>query len=62
MRLIIFSALFCVLLQFYGCVATKLVTLPMRIAGEVVGFVPVVGDLAEVAIDTTANTVDLVPL
>jgi hypothetical protein len=34
----------------------------MRVAGEVVGFVPVVGGVVEGVVDTTAGVVDLVPL
>jgi len=45
-----------------GCLATKVVTIPMRVAGEVVGFVPVVGGVAEGVVDTTAGVVDLAPL
>jgi len=29
-----------------GCLATKVVTVPMRVVGEVAGFVPVVGGVA----------------
>ena len=45
-----------------GCMATKVVTLPLRAAGEVVGFVPVVGDVAEGAVDVSAAAIDLAPL
>jgi len=45
-----------------GCLATKVVTIPMRVAGEVVGLVPVVGGVVEGAIDSTAFAADLVPL
>jgi len=45
-----------------GCMATKVVTIPMRVVGEVVGLVPVVGGVVEGAVDTTAFAVDLVPL
>ena len=45
-----------------GCLATKVVTVPMRVVGEVAGFVPVVGGVAESAIDTSASVVDLAPL
>ena len=50
------------LLFLTGCMATKVVTIPMRVAGEVVGFVPVVGGIAEGVVDTTAGAVDLIPL
>ena len=45
-----------------GCLATKVATVPMRVVGEVAGFVPVVGGVAESAIDTSASVVDLAPL
>jgi len=45
-----------------GCLATKVVTVPMRVAGEIVGCVPVIGGVAESAIDTSASVVDLAPL
>ncbi len=59
-----------------GCFLTKLVTVPMRVVGSavsltgaLVSIVPVVGNTADAAlekvdatIDTTADTVDEVPL
>ena len=59
-----------------GCLLTKLVTVPMRLVGStasvvgaVVSIVPVVGNTADATIekvdtiiDTTADTVDAVPL
>jgi len=45
-----------------GCVATKVVTVPMRVGGAVISVVPVVGNVADEAIDTTADVIDLVPL
>jgi hypothetical protein len=51
-----------IMLFLTGCLATKVVTIPMRVAGEVVGFVPVVGGVVEGVVDTTAGVVDLVPL
>lgn len=50
------------LLLMNGCLATRVVTVPMRVAGEAVGFVPLVGGIAEGAVDTTAGAIDLVPL
>ena len=50
------------LLFLSGCLATKVVTIPMRVAVEVVGFVPVVGSVAEVVVDTTVGAIDSVPL
>jgi hypothetical protein len=62
MRIVIFFFASLLLLFLTGCIATKVVTIPMRVAGEVVGFVPVVGGIAEVVVDTTAGAIDLVPL
>ena len=45
-----------------GCLATKVVTIPMRVAGEAVGFVPVIGGAVEGVVDTAAGAVDLAPL
>ncbi len=45
-----------------GCVLTKVVTVPLRVGGAVVSVVPVVGNVADAAIDTTADVIDLVPL
>jgi len=50
------------ILLLQGCALTKVVTTPLRVAGTVVGVVPVVGDVAEAVIDTGAATIDLVPL
>ena len=62
MRIVIFFFTSMLLLFLTGCIATKVVTIPMRVAGEVVGFVPVVGGVAEAVVDTTAGAIDLVPL
>lgn len=56
---IIAVLLVCVL---QGCVLTKVVTVPLRVGGAVVSVVPVVGNVADAAIDTTADVIDLVPL
>lgn len=60
----IFILIFAVMLMLLqaGCLVTKVVTIPMRVAGEVVGFVPVIGGVVEGAVDTTAGAVDLAPL
>lgn len=54
--------LLCFILLFSGCVLTKAVTVPMRVGGAVISSVPVVGNTADRAIDTVADTVDKVPL
>ena len=55
--IVIFSAL---LLQ--GCVLTKLVSVPMRVAGAVISIIPVAGNTAHDGIDTAADVVDDLPL
>jgi hypothetical protein len=62
MRIVMFFCTLMLLSLLTGCMATKVVTIPMRVAGEVVGLVPVVGGVAEGAVDTAAFAVDLVPL
>ena len=49
------------ILQLSGCFLTKVVTVPMRVGGAVVSVVPVVGNVADSAIDTAADAVDTVP-
>ena len=49
-------------LLLQGCVLTKLVTVPMRVAGAVISIVPVVGNTAHDGIDTAADVVDDVPI
>ena len=49
-------------MQISGCFATKIVTVPMRVGGAIVSVVPVVGNVADDAIDVAADTVDLIPL
>ena len=44
-----------------GCFLTKVVTVPMRIVGAAISIVPVVGNIADGAIDTAADTVDKLP-
>jgi len=49
-------------LMLSGCMLTKVVTVPMRVGGAVVSVIPVVGNAADAAIDTTADVIDMVPL
>ena len=62
MRIVMFFFTLMLVSLLTGCMATKVVTIPMRVVGEVVGLVPVVGGVVEGAVDTTAFAVDLVPL
>jgi len=48
-------------LSLSGCVLTKIVTVPMRLAGAVVSIIPVAGDTAHDTIDEAAETVDDLP-
>jgi hypothetical protein len=61
MRIIKFFFTLILLLLLTGCLVTKVVTIPMRAVGEVVGLVPVVGGVVEGAVDTTAFAADLAP-
>jgi len=55
-------ALICLLaLLMSGCVLTKVVSVPMRLAGAVVSIIPVAGNKAHEAIDEAAETVDELP-
>jgi len=59
MKLTIIIILLMMLLQ--GCVLTKVVSVPLRVAGAVVSIIPVAGNTAHDAIDTAADTVDDLP-
>ena len=45
----------------WGCYATKVISVPMRITGAVISIVPVVGNTAHDAIDGAAEVVDELP-
>ena len=62
MKLFRLLALVILLTGLNACVATKLVTVPMRVGGAVVSVVPVVGNVVDEGIDTAADAVDLIPL
>jgi hypothetical protein len=44
-----------------GCVLTKMVTVPMRVAGAGVSIIPVAGNVTQVVIDEAAEGVDKLP-
>jgi hypothetical protein len=44
-----------------GCLATKTVTVPMRVTGAAVSAVPVAGNTVHDVIDEAADTVDKAP-
>ena len=45
-----------------GCFLTKIVTVPMRLVGAIVSIIPVAGNTANKVIQTSADTVDDVPI
>ena len=51
-----------IMLVCYGCVITKVVSVPLRIGGAAVSVVPWAGDKMHDAIDTAADTIDDIPL
>lgn len=50
-----------VLMGATGCVLTKIVTVPMRVAGAAISIIPVAGNAADEVIDKAADTVDNLP-
>ena len=53
-----------VLISLYlsGCVLTKLVTVPMRVAGSVISVIPVVGDGIDEVLEQSADVIDAIPI
>ena len=51
-----------IMLVCYGCVITKAISVPLRVAGAAVSVVPWAGDKMHDAIDTAADTIDDFPL
>jgi hypothetical protein len=49
------------IISMSGCLLTKIVTVPMRVAGAVVSIIPVAGNTAHEVIDEAAETVDEIP-
>ena len=45
-----------------SCLVTKVVTTPLRIAGDVVSYVPVVGPVVDGVAKGSADAIDLIPL
>lgn len=50
------------ILVTYGCVLTKVVTVPLRVGGAVISVVPLAGEKMHDAIDTAADTIDDIPI
>jgi hypothetical protein len=46
----------------YGCVVTKVVTVPLRVGGALISVVPLVGEQMDEAIDKAADTIDDIPI
>ena len=51
-----------IMLFCYGCVLTKVVSVPLRVGGAVISVVPLVGEDMDDAIDTAADTIDDIPI
>ena len=45
-----------------GCVMTKVITVPMRVAGSVISVLPVIGDGVEDVIGKSADLIDAIPI
>jgi hypothetical protein len=45
-----------------ACVLTKVVTVPMRVAGAVASVVPIVGNVIDESIEEVADGIDEIPL
>ena len=56
------SVLILLMLFSYGCVVTKVVTVPLRVGGAVISVVPLAGEKMHDAIDTAADTIDDIPI
>ena len=46
----------------FGCVFTKVVSVPLRVTGAAISIVPWAGDKMHDAIDSAADTIDDIPL
>ncbi len=56
------SVLILIMLFSYGCVVTKVVTVPLRVGGALISVVPLVGEQMDEAIDKAADTIDDIPI
>ena len=56
------TILLLIMMVTYGCVLTKVVTVPLRVGGGVISVVPWAGDKMHDAIDTAADTIDDIPI
>ena len=46
----------------YGCVLTKVISVPLRVGGAVISVIPLVGEDMDDAIDKAADTIDDIPI
>ena len=49
-------------LYLSGCVLTKVVTVPMRVAGSVISVIPVIGDPIDDILGYSADVIDNIPI
>jgi len=56
------TILLIIMLVTYGCVITKVVTVPLRVGGAAVSVVPWAGEKMHDAIDEAADTIDDIPI
>ena len=56
------TILLLIMLFSYGCVITKVVSVPLRVGGAAISVVPWAGDKMHDAIDTAADTIDDIPI
>ncbi|MFT4552155.1 MAG: recombinational DNA repair protein (RecF pathway) [Chlamydiales bacterium] len=59
LRLLILTG---IIFQLSSCVLTKALTVPMRVAGAGISIVPVLGNVVDKAIDTSADIIDKAPI
>ena len=56
------SLIILITLFSYGCVLTKVISVPLRVGGAVISVIPVVGEDMDDAIDKAADTIDDIPI
>lgn len=57
-----FLAVLMAAVMLSGCVLTKVVTVPMRVAGAAASAVPFIGDAVDETIEEVADGIDEIPL
>ena len=56
------TVLILITLFSYGCVLTKVISVPLRVGGAVISVIPIVGEDMDDAIDKAADTIDDIPI